>query len=129
VLRHALARLLVAAPEDGVRSGARSLALVRELLATAPERTTALGETFAMALAESGDFTQAVGIQRDIVDAAASAGLAADARRMARNLSLYERRRACREPWADDDPVHAPGPPLDRGLRAVVQGTAQADHR
>ena len=37
-LKHTLARLLVAAPEDGARSGSHGLALVQELLATTPER-------------------------------------------------------------------------------------------
>jgi len=27
---------------------------------------------------------------------------------MTANLRLYERRQACRMPWADDDPVHIP---------------------
>ena len=119
-LKHALARLLVAAPDEGARSGARGLTLMHELLASAPERTTALGETLAMALAETGDFTRAAGVQRDVL-AAASQADPADRRRMARNLSTYEGRRACREPWPDDDPIHFPGPPVDPGLRAVVR--------
>ena len=46
---------------------------------------------------------------------------AGDLRRMTRNLRLYEQRRPCREPWGDDDPVHAPGPPIDPSLRAVLR--------
>ncbi len=64
--KHALARLLAAAPEDQARDGARSLALVQQIMATSPERTTALGETFAMALAETGDYTQAASVQREV---------------------------------------------------------------
>ena len=122
-IKHALARILAAAPDDQVRDGARGLTLTQQILSSAPERTTALGETFAMALAETGDFTQAAGVQRDVMDAARRAGLSADASRMARNLRLYEQRRPCREPWSDDDPIHAPGPPVDPGLRAVLRGT------
>jgi Flp pilus assembly protein TadD len=120
--RHALARLLIAAPDEQVRDGARGLALVQQIMSAAPERTTALGETFAMALAETGDFTQAASVQRDVRAAASAAGHTADASRMGRNLRLYEQRRPCREPWADDDPVHAPGPPIDPALRSVLRG-------
>lgn len=118
--KHILARLLVAAPDDEVRSGSRGLTLVQELLASAPERTTALGETFAMALAETGDYTQAASVQRDVMAAAGRAGLERDVRRMARNLRLYEQRRPCREPWSPDDAVHAPGPPVDPALRPLM---------
>jgi tetratricopeptide (TPR) repeat protein len=122
-LKHILARLLVASPEDGARSGTKGLTLVQELLASTPERTTALGETFAMALAETGDFTQAVSVQRDVLAAARKAGLEWHARRMTRNLRLYEQRRPCREPWSQDDPVHAPGPPVDPALRSLMAAT------
>jgi tetratricopeptide (TPR) repeat protein len=119
-LKHSLARLLAAAPESGVRNGPRSLTLVQQIMGAAPERTTALGETFAMALAETGDFTQAAGVQRNVLASAAKAGLASDVRRVTRNLRLYEQRRACREPWTEDDSVHAPGPPVDPALRALL---------
>ena len=122
-IKHALARILVAAPDDQVRDGTRGLTLTQQILGSAPERTTALGETFAMALAETGDFTQAASVQRDVMDAASRAGLSAEAGRMRRNLRLYEQRRPCRQPWSDDDPIHAPGPPVDPGLRAVLRGT------
>jgi hypothetical protein len=56
-LRHALARLLAAAPDDQVRDGARALSLAQGLLAT--DSTTELGETLAMAYAEVGSFPQA----------------------------------------------------------------------
>jgi len=95
---------------------------MQQIMSTVPERTTALGETLAMALAETGDYTQAAGVQRGVLAAASQAGLAGDVRRMTRNLRLYEQRRPCREPWADDDPVHAPGPPVDPSLRAVLRG-------
>ena len=119
--KHALARLLAAAPEDQARDGARGLALVQQIMSASPDRTTALGETFAMALAETGDYTQAASVQREVMAAATKAGLGGDLRRMTRNLRLYEQRRPCREPWGDDDPVHAPGPPIDPSLRAVLR--------
>jgi cytochrome c-type biogenesis protein CcmH/NrfG len=102
----ALARLLAAAPDDRVRDGHRALMIADELFKT--NKTTALGETMAMALAETGDFGQAVGIQREIIQAAQKAGLGADVRRMTGNLALYERQRPCRTPWADNESLAAP---------------------
>jgi tetratricopeptide (TPR) repeat protein len=105
-LVHALARLLAAAPDDSVRDGARAMTLVQELMKGA--RTTAVGETMAMALAELGQFTQAMDVQRDVMAAAERAGLVSDVRRMSANLNRYERRQACRTPWPDDDPALVP---------------------
>ena len=123
-LRHALARLLVAAPDDAVRDGSRGIGIVRALMSDGA-RTTALGETFAMALAETGDFTQAVAVQQGVHAAATRAGLSADAARMARNLVRYEQRRPCREPWATDNPIHSPGPPIDPSLRPLLHTTTR----
>ena len=120
-LKHAFARVLVSSPDDGARDGAQGLRLVQDVMASTTERPTALGETFAMALAEVGDTTQAAGIQRDLIGVATRAGLAGDVRRMTRNLRVYEQRRACREPWAGDDSIHAPGPPIDLSLRPLFQ--------
>ena len=73
--QHALARLLAAAPDDQARDGARGLALVQQIMSASPERTTGLGETFAMALAEAGDYTQAASVQREVLAAARRRGL------------------------------------------------------
>jgi cytochrome c-type biogenesis protein CcmH/NrfG len=105
-LSHALARMLAAAPDDSVRNGGRAMKLVQELMKGT--KTTAVGETMAMALAEVGEFTNAVDVQRSIIAAAEQAGLAEDVRRMTGNLRRYERRQACRMPWPDNDPVHVP---------------------
>jgi tetratricopeptide (TPR) repeat protein len=105
-LSHALARLLAAAPDDAVRDGARALSLAQELMKTT--KTTAVGETMAMSLAEIGRFSDAADVQRSVLAAAEQAGLAQDVRRMTANLRLYERRQACRMPWTDDDPAHIP---------------------
>jgi tetratricopeptide (TPR) repeat protein len=105
-LAHALARLLAAAPDDAVRDGARAMTLVQDVLKGT--KTTAVGETMAMALAELGQYTDAVEVQRGVIAAAEQAGLSPDVRRMTANLRRYERRQACRTPWPDDDPVHTP---------------------
>ena len=105
-LSHALARILAAAPDDTVRDGARAMALVQELMKG--NQTTDVGETMAMALAELGQFSDAVDVQKGVIAASQQAGAAQDVRRMTANLRLYERRQACRMPWPDDDPVHIP---------------------
>jgi tetratricopeptide (TPR) repeat protein len=112
--QHALARLLAAAPDDLVRDGRRAQTIVDALIPTL--KTLDLGETLAMALAEQGQFADAVAIQRGVLDAARQAGFASEAARMAANLQRYERRQPCREPWSKDDVVHSPGPPVDPGL-------------
>ena len=114
--QHALARLLAAAPDDRIRDGRQAQTIVEALLAT--QQTLDLGETLAMALAEQAQFADAVAIQRDVLDAARQAGFAKEAARMAANLRRYERAQPCREPWAKDDVVHSPGPPIEPGLLA-----------
>ena len=64
----ALARVLSTSADDHVRDAQRALDITQELFKA--QRTTALGETIAMALAEYGDYTQAIAIQRDVVAAA-----------------------------------------------------------
>jgi tetratricopeptide (TPR) repeat protein len=101
VIAHALARVLAASPDDRVRDGQRAIAIVRELFKT--QKTTALGETMAMTLAEVGEYAQAVDIQRGVLAAARKAGLSDAVRRMERNLQLYEHQKPCRTPWSDDE--------------------------
>ena len=112
--QHALARLLAAAPDAVVRDGRQAQTIVEGLLANM--KTLDVGETLAMALAEQGQFADAITIQRGVLDAARQAGFAREATRMAANLQRYERRQPCREPWSKDDVVHSPGPPIEPGL-------------
>ena len=113
---YALARLLAAAPDDRVRDGQRAQAIVERLSQTS--KTIDLGETMAMALAERGRFADAVSVQRQVMDASIRQGLDAVTRRMAANLLRYERGQPCRIPWANDDPIHSPGPAVDPSLLA-----------
>jgi tetratricopeptide (TPR) repeat protein len=103
VLRHTLARLLAAAPDAGARDGERAMAIVQELFKT--DKSTELGATMAMALAELGEYDKAAAIQRGVIDAAARGGLNSTVGTMTANLKLYERRQPCRTPWAADDPI------------------------
>ncbi len=101
----ALARVLAAAPDDRVRDGRRALAIVQELFKS--HKSTDLGETMAMTLAELGDYQQAAAIQRGVMAAATRAGLNDALRRMEGNLRLYERHQPCRTPWTDDESAAA----------------------
>ena len=118
---HARARLLAAAPDDGVRDGARALALV-EGLVTDGYRTAGVAETMAMALAELGRFPEAVEWQGRAMQVAAGAGEAAVARGMSANLALYQRDEPCRTPWRDEEPEHNPGPAVEPNLLAPGPG-------
>jgi tetratricopeptide (TPR) repeat protein len=117
-LRHALARILAAAPDAAARDGGQALSLTEQLLSAG--KTTQVGETLAMAYAEVGNFAEATAIQRSVLDAAASAKLGPDVRRITANLRLYERRQACRTPWQPDEAVFSPGPPIDRDLAGLL---------
>jgi tetratricopeptide (TPR) repeat protein len=99
----ALARVLATSPDDHVRDAKRAIEITQQLYKG--QRTTALGETIAMALAESGDYIQAVAIQRDVMAAAQRASLTAQMPRMQQNLALYEHHQPCRTPWSDDELV------------------------
>jgi tetratricopeptide (TPR) repeat protein len=104
---HALARLLASAPDDRVRDGQRALAIMKDLLKS--QNTLGTAETMAMVFAELGEWMQAVDWQRQTIDAARQAKQPALVARLTANLRLYEQRKPCRVPWADDDPVHRPG--------------------
>jgi len=117
--RIALARLLAASPDDRVRDGRRALDIANEL--ASQQKSTDVGETLAMALAEVGDFDRAADVQRGILAATQKGGLAASARRMADNLRLYEHRRPCRTPWAADHPVVLTELPAGAAAAAIAR--------
>jgi tetratricopeptide (TPR) repeat protein len=98
---HALARLLAAAPDDRVRDGRSALKLVDELI-KGPQ-TIELAETTAMALAETGRYTEAAAVQRDALTGATNEGLPNVERRIAGNLRLYESGKPCRTPFGEDE--------------------------
>ena len=105
--KHALARLLAAAPDDGVRDGRSALALMEPLLKQ--QNTIGSAETMAMALAEVGRIDEAAVWQREAI--AAAKGSQPDAvPRLEQNLTLYESGKPCRTPWRNDDPVFHPRP-------------------
>jgi tetratricopeptide (TPR) repeat protein len=103
---HALARVLVSAPDDSVRDAARAMQLLGPLARN--DRSTDLAETIAMAMAESGRFDEAIEWQRRAIDVAREAGHESAAATMRSNLARYERGEACRLPWPEGHPLHRP---------------------
>jgi tetratricopeptide (TPR) repeat protein len=95
----AMVRLTAAAPDAGVRDGRRALQLGRELVQK--RRTWSTLEALAMALAETGQYSEAVGQQQEAIYLLQSA-VQTDSKRMLDNLRLYEQQRPCRTPWLDD---------------------------
>jgi tetratricopeptide (TPR) repeat protein len=122
MLTLALARILASAPDASVRDGRRALVLAQQLAQTT--KTTDVGETMAMAFAEVGDYSSAVDVQKDVMAVAAQAGQRDTVAIMERNLRLYEQRQPCRTPWAADDPVNSPGPPVTPELVGVARAEA-----
>ena len=96
----ALARVLAAAPDSRVRDGRRALAVMERL--SEEQQRMDLGETMAMALAETGRYEEAAALQREAI-AAAPAEFAEFAERMAANLTLYEAGQPSRTPWRDGE--------------------------
>ena len=114
VFAMALARLLAASPDAGVRNGPGAAALAEALVASV--KTTAAAETMAMALAEVGQFAGAVEWQRLAIDVARDAGRSDLAQPMSANLASYTRGEPSRTPWRDDEPEFRPGLPVEPGL-------------
>ena len=102
-----MTRLLAAALDDRVRNGRRALALAEELLKQRQQKLEdglAVGETYAMALAESGQYIAAAAVQRDVRATAQQAGESdVVVRRLTDNLSRYERGLPCRRPWTPEE--------------------------
>jgi tetratricopeptide (TPR) repeat protein len=99
-LANALARVLASAPDAGVRDGQRALSMAKQLYQS--HRNTDVGETMAMALAEVGAYSEAVSLQRDLLETARTAGDADAVRRLTANVRLYQSGRPSRVPWPDD---------------------------
>ena len=100
-LTHALARVLATSSDQTVRDGKRAMALVQQLLQRG--RTLELGETYAMTLAELGQFREAQSLQRDLIAAATRAGMTAMKTRLVARLQLYDRADPCRTSWRDEE--------------------------
>jgi tetratricopeptide (TPR) repeat protein len=98
---NALARVLAAAPDIKVRDGRRAIAVMQKL--SGDQQRLDFGEAMAMALAEAGEYSEAVTWQRAAIGAAAAADRADLAERMGANLKLFEQGKPCRTPWRNGE--------------------------
>jgi tetratricopeptide (TPR) repeat protein len=116
-ITNTLARILATAPEAGVRDGPRALKLAKPLFEST--RDPDVGQTYAMALAETGGFPQAVVLQRETIIVFEHTDKQALKPFLQKNLALYQQRKPAREGWAADDPVFQPRSPAARLVKAT----------
>jgi len=108
-LIEALARLLACAKSDSVRDGQRALSLADSLFRT--RQNIAHAQTLAMALAETGRFSEAASLQGQVLARLNQSERPRLAEEVRSRLERYRGNRPCRQPWAKDDPMLMPGPP------------------
>jgi tetratricopeptide (TPR) repeat protein len=116
IINH-LARILATAPEAQVRDGARALSLARALFESTHDPD--VGQTYAMAMAETGGFDQAVVLQKETIIVFEHTGGEAREPFLQKNLARYERHQPCRQGWAADDPLFQPRSPAARLAKAT----------
>ena len=96
-LAHTLARLLATCPDEEIRDGKRALRLART--AFDGENSLERAETVAMALAETGQFEEAVLWQERVVEQARLLGADSLLPRARRNLERYRKGEPATPPW------------------------------
>jgi hypothetical protein len=99
-IRFDLARVLAAAPDDGVRDGRRAVQLTQPLVTSRMPLDHI--ETLAMIAAENGLWETAIEMQQGAVDTVGKAGLDEALSRLQANLDSYRAQQPCREPWPRD---------------------------
>ncbi len=92
-IKDILARHLAAAPDQAVRNGSRAVELALDLFDNVPSPESA--ETLAMAYAEAGRFEDALKWQRQLIAELVPDSDPELAKRLAANLTLYERGEPC----------------------------------
>jgi hypothetical protein len=106
---NSLARLLATAPQPSARDAARALELARTLFEAT--RSLAVGQTYAMALAENGRFGEAAVLQQETIIGYERSKTPVDKAFLERNLRLYQQRKPAREGWPAQDPAFYPRSP------------------
>jgi tetratricopeptide (TPR) repeat protein len=112
-LSNALARLLATAKDSAVRDGARSLIIAKALYQALP-REPVVAQTYAMALAESGDFPGAIRLQTEVLNNLKNKGPDSIQDFVQGNLAQYRAHKASREGWSAQDPFFQPRSPAAR---------------
>ena len=115
-ITNSLARILATAPEAENRNGPRALELAKSLFESTHDPD--VGQTYAMALAETGSFKQAVVLQRETIIVFEHTGGEGRKPFLQKNLARYEQAKPAREGWAADDPSFQPRSPAARLARA-----------
>ena len=106
---NSLARLLATAREPGVRNAKRALALSEKLFQAT--RSLAVGQTYAMALAESGRFKEATTLQQETIIGYQRSKTPVDVEFLQHNLRLYQEHKPARDGWSPGDPALSPRSP------------------
>lgn len=109
-LAHAMARLLAACPDAAIRNGQQALRLLQKVFERVKTPDFEQVETLAMVYAELGLFDRAVQVQRMMISEVTRAQRSMLANLLQENLTRYQRKEACRQPWRDNDPVFQPTP-------------------
>ncbi len=109
-LMHALARLLAACPDAAIRNGQQALRLLQKVFEQVKTPDFEQVETLAMVYAELGHFDRAVQMQRMMITEVTRAQRSMLADLLQENLTRYQRKEACRQPWRENDPVFQPTP-------------------
>jgi tetratricopeptide (TPR) repeat protein len=115
-LANVLARVLATAKDPKVRDGKRALAMAKALFEAT--HSLVVGQTYAMAFAETGNFTEAVKLQQETIIGYERSGTPVDTAFLARNLALYRRHEPARQGWSVDDPVFQPRSPAATPVRS-----------
>jgi tetratricopeptide (TPR) repeat protein len=108
-VKNSLARLLATAAESNVRDAKRALALSEKLFQAT--RSLAVGQSYAMALAEAGRFKEATTLQQETIIGYQRSKTPVDAEFLQHNLRLYRQQKPAREGWSSRDPVFFPRSP------------------
>jgi tetratricopeptide (TPR) repeat protein len=112
-----LARILATAPQAKDRDGSRALELAKALFQSTHDPD--VGQTYAMAMAETGGFEQAVVLQKEtIIVLEHKDGGGTSKPFLQKNLALYQQHKPAREAWPADDPVFQPRSPAARLAKA-----------
>jgi tetratricopeptide (TPR) repeat protein len=106
---NSLARVLATAPQSSTRDAVRSLELAKTLFEAT--KSLAVGQTYAMALAENGRFGEATVLQQETIIGYERSRTPVDRAFLERNLRLYQRKKPAREGWPAQDPVFFPRSP------------------
>lgn len=115
---NALARLLATSPQPSVRDGTRALQLSKALF----EQTKSpdVGQTYAMALAENGQYAEAATLQNETMIVYERMKVAADKAFLTRNLERYQKQQPTREGWSESDSALMPRSPAAQLARPAA---------